>query len=165
MSTVLKHATIYTGEDVITDGYLRFNEQIEAVGPMSEYRALPNDEVTFVNGKVIVPGFIDVHTHGGYSFDAMDGDADQINEMVNDMVKEGITTVFPTTMTQSTENINHAMSGIKAAAAKNPVIQGVHLEGPFIAAIYKGAQPESISRILTFHCLIIGTSCRAGWLN
>lgn len=142
MSTVLKHATIYTGEDVFTDGYLRFNEQIEAVGPMSEYRALPNDEVTFVSGKVIVPGFIDVHTHGGYSFDAMDGDADQINEMVKDMVKEGITTVFPTTMTQSTENINHAMSGIKAAAAKNPVIQGVHLEGPFIAAIYKGAQPE-----------------------
>lgn len=118
MSTVLKHATIYTGEDVITDGYLRFDKQIEAVGPMSEYRVQPKDDVSFVNGKVIVPGFIDVHTHGGYSFDSMDGDPDQINEMVNDMVKEGITTVFPTTMTQSTENINHAMSGIKTAAAK-----------------------------------------------
>lgn len=55
MSTVLKHATIYTGEDVITDGYLRFDKQIEAVGPMSEYRAQPKDDVSFVNGKVIDP--------------------------------------------------------------------------------------------------------------
>ncbi|KRK47990.1 N-acetylglucosamine-6-phosphate deacetylase [Secundilactobacillus kimchicus] len=142
MSTVLKHATIYTGEEVISDGYLRFGSQIEAVGPVSEYRAQPDDDVHFVSGKVVVPGFIDVHSHGGYGFDSMDGDPDQINEMVNDMVHEGVTTIFPTTMTQSTENINHAMTGIAEAAAKNPVIQGVHLEGPFIAAIYKGAQPE-----------------------
>jgi len=142
MSIVLKHATIYTGEDVITDGYIRFNKTIEAVGQMGDYRAQPEDEVKFVNGKVIVPGFIDVHTHGGYGFDSMDGDADQINQMVNHMIKEGITTVFPTTMTQSNDNIAHAMTGIKEAAKVNPVIKGVHLEGPFIAAIYKGAQPE-----------------------
>lgn len=142
MSIVLKHATIYTGEAVILDGYIRFDNQIEAVGAMSDYHAQANDEVHFVNGKLIVPGFIDVHTHGGYGFDSMDGDADQINEMVNLMTREGITTVFPTTMTQSNENIDHAMVGIKEAAAKNPVIAGIHLEGPFIAAIYKGAQPE-----------------------
>lgn len=142
MSTVLKHATIYTGEEVINDGYVRFDKQIEEVGPVSEYRAQPGDDVQFVRGKVIVPGFIDVHSHGGYGFDSMDGDPDQINEMVNDMVHEGVTTIFPTTMTQSNDNIDHAMKGIAAAAEKNPVIQGVHLEGPFIAAIYKGAQPE-----------------------
>ncbi len=118
MSTVLKHATIYTGEEVISDGYLRFGSQIEAVGPVSEYRAQPDDDVHFVSGKVVVPGFIDVHSHGGYGFDSMDGDPDQINEMVNDMVHEGVTTIFPTTMTQSTENINHAMTGIAEAAAK-----------------------------------------------
>ncbi len=58
------------------------------------------------------------------------------------MVHEGITTIFPTTMTQSNEKIDHAMAGIATAAEKNPIIQGTHLEGPFIAAIYKGAQPE-----------------------
>jgi N-acetylglucosamine-6-phosphate deacetylase len=141
LSVVLKHAKIYTGLDVIDDGFIRFDQQIEAVGPMSEFRAQAGDQVEFVNGRVIVPGFIDVHTHGGYGFDTMDGDADQIDQMVNRMIHEGITSIFPTTMTQSNENIAHAMVGVAQAAEKNPVIQGVHLEGPFIAAIYKGAQP------------------------
>ncbi|KRM11665.1 N-acetylglucosamine-6-phosphate deacetylase [Paucilactobacillus suebicus] len=141
MSIVLKHAEVYTGLEVIHDGYVRFDKQIEGIGPMSEYRAQAGDQVEFVNQKKIVPGFIDVHTHGGYGFDTMDGDEKQIDEMVNKMVHEGITTIFPTTMTQSNENIAHAMQGVAKAAEKNPVIQGTHLEGPFIAEIYKGAQP------------------------
>ena len=39
MSTVLRHATIYTGLEKIEDGYIRFGKTIEAVGPMSEYKA------------------------------------------------------------------------------------------------------------------------------
>ena len=142
MSTVLKHATIYTGHEKITDGYLRFDKQIQAVGKMSDYQAQSNDEIFDLEGKIIVPGFIDVHSHGGYSFDAMDASADEINEMVKDMIKEGITSYFPTTMTQSHENIAHAMVEIKKAAKRNPVIQGIHLEGPFVAKEFKGAQPE-----------------------
>ncbi|WP_125574150.1 N-acetylglucosamine-6-phosphate deacetylase [Levilactobacillus huananensis] len=143
MSIVLKHAKIYTGDSVIADGYVRFDRQIEAVGPVADFRPQPADEVHVVTGRTIVPGFIDVHSHGGYGYDSMDGDPDQIDQMVNQMVYEGITTIFPTTMTQSNDAIDHAMSGIAAAAERNPVIQGVHLEGPFIAAIYKGAQPEA----------------------
>ncbi|QMU07044.1 N-acetylglucosamine-6-phosphate deacetylase [Levilactobacillus suantsaii] len=142
MSIVLKHAKIYTGDEVIADGYVRFDQQITAVGPVAEFRPQPADEVHVVTGQTIVPGFIDVHSHGGYGFDSMDGDPDQIDTMVTKMIGEGITTVFPTTMTQSNDAIDHAMQGIAQAAEKNPVIQGVHLEGPFIAAIFKGAQPE-----------------------
>jgi len=143
MSKVIKHAVVYTGEDKIDDAYIRFDEQIEAIGPMSEYRVSPADqEVIDVEGKLIVPGFIDVHSHGGYNFDAMDGNAKELSEMVDDMVYEGVTTYFPTTMTQSPENIAHAMTAIKEAAAKNPVIQGIHLEGPFVSPVFKGAQPE-----------------------
>lgn len=142
MSIVLKHAKIFTGDDVIQDGYLRFDRQIEAVGPVAEFRPQPADEIHVVTGKIVVPGFIDVHSHGGYGYDSMDGDPQQINTMVNDMINEGITSLFPTTMTQSNAAIDHAMKGIATAAEENPVIQGVHLEGPFIAAIFKGAQPE-----------------------
>jgi len=142
MSTVLKHAKIYTGDEVIPDGFIRFDQEIEAVGPVADFRPLPADEIHVVTGKTIVPGFIDVHSHGGYGYDSMDGDPDQIDKMVNLMSLEGITSVFPTTMTQSNEAIDHAMQGIAVAAERNPLIQGVHLEGPFIAAIFKGAQPE-----------------------
>lgn len=142
MSIVLKHAKIYTGDDVIADGYIRFDRQIEAVGPVADFRPLPADEIHVVKGQTIVPGFIDVHSHGGYGYDSMDGDPEQIDRMVNLMAQEGITAIFPTTMTQSNEAIDHAMQGIAIAAERNPIIQGVHLEGPFIAAIFKGAQPE-----------------------
>jgi len=142
MSIVLKHAKIYTGDDVIPDGYIRFDQQIEAVGPVADFRPLPADEIHVVTGRTIVPGFIDVHSHGGYGYDSMDGAPDHIDKMVNLMVHEGITSIFPTTMTQSNDALDHAMQGIAEAAKRNPVIQGVHLEGPFIAAIFKGAQPE-----------------------
>lgn len=140
MSTVLKHATIYTGADVIEDGYLRFDQQITAVGPVKDYQPLPSDQVHVVSGTVIVPGFIDVHSHGGYGYDCMDGDPVEIDRMTHKMALEGITTLFPTTMTQTDAAIEHAMVGIAAAARRNPIIQGIHLEGPFIAATYKGAQ-------------------------
>lgn len=143
MQTVLKHADIFTGNEEIKDGYLRFTDKILAVGPMSEYYPKQTDQQFFdLAGATVVPGFIDVHSHGGYGFDAMDGDPDQIDQMVEQMIHEGITSYFATTMTQSHENIAKAMLGIKAAAAKNPVIQGIHLEGPFISTVFKGAQPE-----------------------
>ena len=50
-----------------------------------------------------MPGFIDVHSHGGYGIDNMDADPEKINEMTYKMLSEGITTYFPTTMTQSDE--------------------------------------------------------------
>lgn len=140
MSIVLKHATIYTGEKVIYDGYLRFSSKIEAVGSIIEYRAQPEDDIYYISNKIVVPGFIDVHSHGGYGFDFMDGNTDQINKIVNNTIKEGVTTIFSTTMTQSTENISHAIEEIAKVSSKNQLIQGLHLEGPFIDDIYKGAQ-------------------------
>ena len=140
---VLKHAKIYTGDKVIEDGYIRFDEKILAVGSVYDYVAQSGDEVQNVQGTTIVPGFIDVHAHGGYGYDAMDGDPDQIDTMATKMMRnEGVTTLFATTMTQSNENIANAMKGVKIAAERNRVIQGVHLEGPFICKLYKGAQPE-----------------------
>ncbi|MGA9519521.1 MAG: N-acetylglucosamine-6-phosphate deacetylase [Trichococcus sp.] len=142
MKKVIIHAEVYTGETVISDGYVRFGKEISAVGNMSEYVPEAGEEVIDAAGSRLMPGFIDVHSHGGYGTDNMDGDADEINRMIGKMHQEGITSYFPTTMTQSNENIEKALVGIGKAAEKNPVIQGIHLEGPFISAVFKGAQPE-----------------------
>ncbi|MGB9343890.1 N-acetylglucosamine-6-phosphate deacetylase [Trichococcus sp.] len=142
MKKVIIHAEVYTGETVIADGFVRFGKEISAVGKMSEYVPEAGEEVIDAAGSRLMPGFIDVHSHGGYGMDNMDGDADEINRMIGKMHQEGITSYFPTTMTQSNENIEKALVGIGKAAEKNPVIQGIHLEGPFISAVFKGAQPE-----------------------
>ena len=100
-----------------------------------------------VKGHIIMPGFIDVHSHGGYGIDNMDADPERINHMTKKMLQEGITSYFPTTMTQSDENIENALAAIGKAAETNPMIQGIHLEGPFVSPAYKGAQPEQFMRV------------------
>lgn len=143
MSKVIRHAEIYTGTDIIKDGFVRFATVIEAVGAMNEFKLLADDQVVDAKGLILVPGFIDVHTHGAYGFDTMDGNADEINTMVNLIAQnEGVTTIFPTTMTQSNQAIAEAMVAINEVAKKNKLIGGIHLEGPFVNSIYKGAQPE-----------------------
>lgn len=147
MVKTIINAKIYTGETIIEDGYIRFNEEIVAVDAMDNFKQQADEELVDASGKIVVPGFIDVHSHGGYGSDNMDADPEVINEMINRMLEEGITSYFPTTMTQSDENIERALEGIRAAKETNPMIQGIHLEGPFVSPAYKGAQPEQFMRM------------------
>lgn len=141
---VIKNKTIYTGNGVIEDGFVRYEKTIAEVGSMQNFVSREEDEIVDVEGMYLIPGFIDVHSHGGYGLDSMDASADEIDWMVRQMAaKEGITSYFCTTMTQTSENIESAMKNIKEAAEKNPIIQGIHLEGPFISVNYKGAQDAS----------------------
>ncbi|RAM15731.1 N-acetylglucosamine-6-phosphate deacetylase, partial [Listeria ivanovii] len=106
---VITNATIYTGKGILENAFVRFDKQILEVGSMANFQADKTEEVVDVKGQKLVPGFIDVHSHGGYSFDAMDADPEALRKQVNGMLNEGITTYFPTTMTQSHENIEKAL--------------------------------------------------------
>lgn len=141
---LIKEKKIYTGDGVIENGYIRFDEKIEEVGDMAGFEPKEGDLEVSCAGTMVVPGFIDIHSHGGYGKDNMDATPDEIDEMVKQMTKqEGITTYFCTTMTQTYENIEKAMQNIHDAAQKNPVIKGIHVEGPFISTVFKGAQDPS----------------------
>lgn len=143
MAKLLKNIDLYTGYQHMANAYVRFTDVIQDVGYMDTFSEQPDDEVIEeASGRLVVPGFIDVHKHGGYGLDTMDGDPDKLNKMVNLMVTEGITSLFPTTITQSPENIERALITINQVAQYNPVIQGIHLEGPFINKVFMGAQPE-----------------------
>lgn len=141
---VLKNKTIYTGSGKIENGYIRYSERISEVGEMRGFVPRADDENTEIAGNCVIPGFIDVHSHGGYGYDSMDASPEEIDRMVRLMsAKEGITSYFCTTMTQTYDRIEQAMENIRKAAERNPVIQGIHLEGPFISVNYKGAQDPS----------------------
>lgn len=146
MNKVIINAKIYTGEEAIDSGFIRYGKEIIAVGPMADYHSQSEEEEIDLKGKMLVPGFIDIHSHGGYGSDNMDADPKAIDEMTRKMLAEGITSYFATTMTQSDENIENALAAIKKAKEMNPMIQGIHLEGPFVSPAYKGAQPEQFMR-------------------
>lgn len=124
------------------------DEKIAKVGPKTE---LPQDYSGTVfevpDGCVIAPGFIDVHIHGAYGSDAMDATFEALDTMATGLVKEGTTTFFATTMTQHPEAIEKALknTGDYIATENKPgkaEVAGIHLEGPFVNPIRKGAQPE-----------------------
>ena len=141
---LIKNKIIYTGNRKINNGFIRYNERISEVGEMRNFLPDQEDEPVETEASYIIPGFIDVHSHGGYGKDCMDASAEEIDEMVKQMAKkEGITSYFCTTMTQTYDRIEQAMRQIKRAAGLNPVIQGIHVEGPFISENYKGAQDAS----------------------
>lgn len=92
----------------------------------------------------IVPGFIDVHTHGAYGFDTNDADPDKLRDWMKRIPEEGVTGILPTTVTQSEEVLSKAVANVADVAEgtyEGAEILGIHFEGPFLNMQYKGAQP------------------------
>lgn len=93
----------------------------------------------------IVPGFIDIHTHGAYGFDTNDANEAGLRNWLSHLPSEGVTSFCPTTITQSKTVLKAALSNV-AKVVENGYdgseILGIHFEGPFLNPIHKGAQPE-----------------------
>ncbi|MGH8053512.1 MAG: N-acetylglucosamine-6-phosphate deacetylase [Stenotrophomonas sp.] len=93
---------------------------------------------------VILPGFIDLHVHGGAGVDLMQG-GDVARTIARTHARHGTTTLLGTTMTAAFEEIENALRGLAQVIATPDTnaaqIIGVHLEGPFISPQRLGAQP------------------------
>ncbi|MBS4200667.1 N-acetylglucosamine-6-phosphate deacetylase [Bacillus sp. FJAT-49732] len=140
---VIINATIYPGgtDLPIQNGFIRFAEKIIQIGEMDSYEKQAGEIVTDAVGKVIIPGMIDIHIHGGYGVDTMDADPDKMQYLSEKLLSEGVTSFFATTITQEHENISNALKAVKIAMDQGASIEGVHLEGPFINVKRAGAQP------------------------
>ncbi|MBE6687050.1 MAG: N-acetylglucosamine-6-phosphate deacetylase [Ruminococcaceae bacterium] len=109
---------------------------------------IPSDaEIICAEGCYVAPGLVDVHIHGYMNEDASDGKVEGIRKMAEGVLKNGVTTFLPTTMTVSMDEINTALDICRSLKEeskswKGAYIAGVNAEGPFINASKKGAQAE-----------------------
>ena len=102
------------------------------------------------SGNIIIPGFIDLHCHGGNGFDVMEG-SNSIEKMSKYHLSHGSTSIMPTTWTNTFEETHNALEGFNDIYNKNSNILGIHLEGPFINPNKLGAQPpRAISPSIDF---------------
>ncbi|GGI40645.1 N-acetylglucosamine-6-phosphate deacetylase [Mammaliicoccus stepanovicii] len=144
----LTNAVIYTEEETINSGFVEVKDGIISKIGKGIYEG--DLEQIDLKGHHLIPGFIDIHIHGGYGQDAMDATPESLNILTKNLLSEGTTSFLATTMTQSTEAVNKALENIanfKPEDEQSAEILGVHLEGPFISEFKVGAQnPEFVAR-------------------
>ena len=137
-----KNAVVYVEGEGLKKCNLTFDKKIEKISRCADKTA---EVIELPDGAIVLPGFIDQHIHGAGGSDGMDGTVKDISTIANTIASEGTTSFLVTTMTQSPENITKALQAVKEYKEANPAdgarVVGVHLEGPFIAAKHKGAQP------------------------
>lgn len=131
--TLALQGNIVLPDRVLTDSVvLCKQDRIERVGGR-----LPRG-VPVVKGAFIVPGYIDLHVHGGDGCDYMDGTPDSVRSVNRAHLRRGTTTIFPTTATGSPQQIA-AMVQACGEVKRNWTIRdgarigGIHLYGPYFA--------------------------------
>ncbi|HAM64113.1 MAG TPA: N-acetylglucosamine-6-phosphate deacetylase [Erysipelotrichaceae bacterium] len=92
----------------------------------------------------IIPGMIDVHTHGAFGFDTNDATEEGLRLFAKGITEEGITSFLPTTVTQGEDVLTKALKNVAKVVEEGYTgaeILGVHFEGPYLNMKFKGAQP------------------------
>ena len=139
---VLKNLKIVLEDRIINKGTLIFENGIITHIKEGDYFGDALD----CNGLIAMPGFIDIHIHGSAGIDFMDAKEDDYKIIANSLYKEGVTTFLATTLTSDNTSLKRVCDTIKNVKDKIPSLGGIHFEGPYINAKYKGAQNEEFIR-------------------
>ena len=145
---VLKDRVI-EGDILTADGIIR--DIINKKSPVKA-ETLEVENSIDLDGKYVVPGFIDVHIHGSNGADAMDGTVEALKTISSYIATKGTTKFLATTLTSSKEeliNVLKIAADLQNKEIDGATIFGVHMEGPYFDIEYKGAQNEKYMKPAT----------------
>ena len=143
---LLKNANLVLENKLMSGSISIFENKIEKIFTDNDNLSeITFDEIIDLEGKYLGPAFIDVHTHGADGSDAMDGSEETLRKISAYLVKEGTANFLATTLTSSKEtliNVLKVVANLQDKDIEGANIFGVHMEGPYFAIEYKGAQND-----------------------
>ncbi|RKN84955.1 N-acetylglucosamine-6-phosphate deacetylase [Paenibacillus ginsengarvi] len=148
--TIWTNVVLYSGHRLIEGGRMIVTEQgtIRAVG--DELLPIPaHARVRDGGGALLLPGFIDVHVHGGNGYGVMDAAAESLDGMSVFHARHGTTAFLATTSTSSNEHLVRVLRSAAERIGKTPgaELAGIHLEGPYLDEKRRGAQSKEHLRL------------------
>ena len=144
--TILTGGLVFTGGELVNTEVLVVDERIAAIGD-----GLPREgcDVLNLEGNILSPGFIDVHTHGGDGVDINAADYQQLAKLSRFFASQGVTGFLASILTDTEEATKRAVDAV-CEFMDRPLpgakCLGIHLEGPFLCQKYKGAMPPELLR-------------------
>jgi N-acetylglucosamine-6-phosphate deacetylase len=150
MNLVIKARELYTPLERVGRPLLFVEDGVVASVSASESREIPTrSRVIDLGDAVLVPGFIDMHIHGGAGHDVMEASLDALPAVERLLYAHGVTTYFPTTVTAPVDRTLSALERLADAIEGDPGTSdglrarpvGIHLEGPFISHARPGVHP------------------------
>lgn len=142
--TAYTNAKLVLPDEIVTGSLIEENGIIKEVLP-----GVMLENAVDLQGLYLAPGFIEMHTHGAGGYDYMDGTEEAFRAASLTHFVHGTTTVLPTTLAATREEILRAIETcrkIKADWREGPCVHGLHMEGPYLNPIHKGAIDETYIR-------------------
>ena len=100
-------------------------------------------EVIDAEGLLVLPGLVDIHSHGAAGEDFSDGNPEGLKKILQYEKRCGITSYCPTSMTFPKERLRQIFASIKGAQTEEGAkVVGINMEGPFLDPVKKGAHVE-----------------------
>lgn len=138
----LTNGNIFINGEFIQSDIKITNDLISEIGNQLCY-----EDSIDCTGKYIIPGLVDIHTHGCAGYDFSSASPDEIAVMQKYYLNNGITSILATTVSLDDKDVTAAVNNIKKAAentTEGATIQGINLEGPYLSAKKCGAHDASL---------------------
>ncbi|MEU5321606.1 N-acetylglucosamine-6-phosphate deacetylase [Streptomyces sp. NPDC021056] len=136
---VLSGATVVLPTGTVKDGRVIID------GTRIAGSAPEQAQVVDVTGYTLVPGFVDIHNHGGGGASFTSGTTDDVLHGIHTHRLHGTTTLVASTVTGDMDFLAQR-AGLLSELAEQGDVAGIHFEGPFISPCRKGAHSEELLR-------------------
>ncbi|WP_373921891.1 N-acetylglucosamine-6-phosphate deacetylase [Streptomyces sp. T12] len=136
---------ILSGADVVMPTGILKDGQVIVDGTRITSTAPQSAQVIDVTGHYLVPGFVDIHNHGGGGASFTSGTPDDVVKGIHTHRLHGTTTLVASTVTGDMDFLTQR-AGLLSELAEQGDIAGIHFEGPFISPCRKGAHSEELLR-------------------